>query len=106
MDETELDVLRDIRDLLTLLAEPQLAERDKARRDQLRKLAGRGGKNMKAVLVMDGTRSQAAIVKEVPIDAGQLSLLVKALREAQLLKDAANPTMVIPVSEAVFKDVS
>lgn len=102
--ETELDILRDIRDLLMLMAEPQLAERDQSRRDQLRKIAGKGEKNMKAVLLMDGTRNQASIAKEVPIDVGQLSTLVKNLREAGLLKVDANPAIVIPVSESVFKE--
>lgn len=104
MNESELDVLREIRDLLMLMAEPQLAERDKVRREQLRKVAGRGEKNMKAVLLMDGTRNQAAIAKEAPIDGGQLSGLVKALREAKLLREDANPSLVIPVSESMFKE--
>lgn len=103
-NETELDILRDMRDLLMLMAEPQLAVRDQTRRNQLKKIAGKGEKNMKAVLLMDGTRHQAAIAKEVPIDVGQLSTLVKALREAKLLKEDANPTLVIPVSESVFKE--
>lgn len=103
-NESELDVLRDIRDLLMLMAEPQLAERDKARREDLRRIAGKGEKNMRAVLLMDGTKNQAAVAKEVPMDVGQVSRLVKALGEAKLLKDTPNPHIVIPVSESVFKE--
>lgn len=103
--ENEIDLLRDIRELLMLIAEPQLAERDRVRRDQLRKIAGKGEKNMKAVLLMDGSRNQAAIAKEVPIDVGQLSTLVKNLREAKLLHEGSNPHVVIPVNESVFKEV-
>lgn len=104
MEESELDVLREIRELLTVIAEPQLAERDKVRRAELRRIAGRGEKTMRAVLLMDGSRTQASIAKEVPIDAGQLSSLVRTLREAKLLKESASPAVVIPVSEAIFKE--
>ncbi len=102
--ESELDVLRDIRELLLLMAEPQLAERDRARREDLRRVAGRSEKSVKAVLLMDGTRSQAAIAKEVPMDVGQLSRLVKALNDAGLLRGSTNPHLVMPVSEAVFSE--
>jgi DNA-binding MarR family transcriptional regulator len=104
MNETELEVLGEIRDLLMLMAEPQLAERDKLRREQLRRIAGKSEKNIKAVLLMDGTKNQSAIAKEVPVDIGQLSKLVKALNEAKLLKPSQNPAVVIPVSESVFKE--
>lgn len=103
--ETEIEVLRDIRELLMLIAEPQLAERDRVRREALRKIAGKGEKNVKAVLLMNGERMQSTIAKEVPIDVGQLSKLVTALREAKLLdQDNQNPEVVIPVSEAIFRE--
>jgi len=104
MNESEYEVLCEIRNLLLLIAEPQIAERDRSMREQLRKLAGKSEKNIKACLLMDGSRSQAAIVKEVPIDFGQLSKLVKALGAAQLLKDGSSPALVIPVSESIFKE--
>lgn len=104
MQHSELEVLCEIRDLLLVLAEPQLAERDRVRREQLRKIAGKGEKNIKAVLLMDGTRKQSAIAKEAPIDIGQLSKLVKNLSEAKLLKPGQNPALVIPVSPSVFTE--
>jgi hypothetical protein len=104
MRETELDVLLEIRDLLLLIAEPQLAERDKKWRDELRRIAGKSDKNIKAVMLMDGTRNQSAIAKDVPVDVGQLSKLVKALKAGNLLKTSENPEVVIPVSESIFKE--
>ena len=103
-DETQLDVLRDIRELLQLIAEPQLAIRDKARRDALRKVIGKSDKNLNSVLLMDGSRKQATIAKEVPIDIGQLSKLVKSLSEAKLLTPSVNPTLVIPVSSSILTE--
>lgn len=54
---------------------------------------------------MDGSKNQKAISEEVPMDAGQLSALVKALRDAKLLREGGNPNVIIPVSEAVFQEV-
>jgi len=104
MSDAELKVLCEIRDLLLLIAEPQIAQRDKSMREQLRKIVGKGEKNIKAIGLMDGSRSQAAIAKEVPIDFGQLSRLVKNLAAAKLLKTGNNPEVVIPVSESIFKE--
>jgi hypothetical protein len=105
MKETDkgLEMLGEIRDLLRLIAEPQLAERDRKLREELRRIAGKGEKNIKAVLLMDGSRNQTAIVKEASIDFGQLSKLVKALRTAKLLTDKENPELVIPITESVFQ---
>lgn len=102
--DTELKVLCEIRDLLLLIAEPQIAERDKSVREQLRKIAGKSARNTKAILLMDGSRNQAAIAKEVPIDFGQLSKLVKNLANAKLIKPGSNPEIVIPVTESIFKE--
>lgn len=104
MKDTELELLIEIRDLLRLLAEPQLAERDRKWRDELRKIVGKGEKNIKAVLLMDGSRNQSTIAKEIPMDVGQLSKLVKSLRAASLLTENENPEVVIPVSESIFRE--
>lgn len=102
--ESQTELLTEMRDLLRLLAEPQLAERDRKWRDELRKIAGRGERNIRAVLLMNGTRSQSAIAKEIPMDVGQLSKLVKSLRSVDLLKNNINPEIVIPVTEAIFQE--
>lgn len=103
MAESELEVLKDIRELLTLVAEPQLAERDKKRRDELRRIAGKGEKNIKAVLAMQGVKSQKEISSEAKIDASQLSRLVKSLHSAGLLDPNSDvPKLVFPVNEQLF----
>ena len=99
-----LPILEEMRDLLRLMAEPAIAERDKKLRDVLRVIAGSGkGNKPKAVLLMDGTRTQAKIVEDCGIDKGQLSGLVKALREADLLKgDPKQPQLLISVPSDFF----
>ncbi|MEX0955274.1 MAG: hypothetical protein WDZ83_08700 [Rhizobiaceae bacterium] len=101
-----LTVLEEMRDLLRVIAEPAIAERDKKLRDVLRVLAGSGkGNKPKAVLLMDGTRTQAKIVEECGIHKGQLSELVKALREGNLLRgDPKQPQLVISVPSNFFDD--
>lgn len=82
-DDTEL--LREIRDLLRLMAEPALAKRDERLRASLRQIIGKSKQKADAVVLMDGTRSQAAIRKECGIDDGNLSRLVKVLRDSELI---------------------
>ncbi|MET3899445.1 DNA-binding MarR family transcriptional regulator [Devosia sp. UYZn731] len=95
-EDTEL--LREIRDLLRLVAEPALAERDKKLRALLLQVVGASKLKAQAVLLMDGTRSQADIRKDLAIDKGALSRLVKALRETALIEpDDTHPKTVFPV---------
>jgi hypothetical protein len=95
-EDTEL--LREIRDLLRLMAEPALAERDKKRRALLLQIVGKSKRKAEAVVLMDGSRSQAAIRKDCAIDAGDLSRLIKALREASLIgPDDKQPKTVFPI---------
>ena len=82
-EQTEL--LRETRDLLRVIAEPSLAQRDQRLRKSLREVVGKGKSKAEAVLLMDGTRSQASICKHSGIDDGNLSRLVKALRAKSLL---------------------
>lgn len=103
-NDPELKVLCEIRDLLLLIAEPEIAKRDKLLREQLRRVAGKSEKKIKAISLMDGSRNQAAIAKDVPIDFGQLSKLVKNLSALKLLRPGTNPEVVIPVTESIFKE--
>jgi DNA-binding MarR family transcriptional regulator len=102
--EQILRVLDEMRDLLRLIAEPAIAERDKKFREALRGLAGSPtGKKAKAVLLMDGTRTQAMITKECGIHKGDLSVLVKKLRDAGLLKrEARQPQLAISIPANFF----
>jgi hypothetical protein len=100
-DQTEL--LREIRDLLLLIAEPALAKRDEAHRDSLRELVGRSKSYVKAVLLMDGTRNQKTIVQESGIDGGNLSRLVKSLRKKGLISANEQPWLAIAVPANFFE---
>ena len=92
------EILLEIRDLLRLIAEPALAKRDERLRTSLQQIVGASKQKAKAVVLMDGIRSQAAIQKDSGIDFGNLSRLVKALRGAELIgPDDKHPKLVFPV---------
>lgn len=103
--EQMLQVLTEMRDLLRLMAEPAIAQRDKKLRGELRSIAGGAtGKKAKAILLMDGTRVQAEIANECGIDRSDLSALVKRLRGAQLLReDPKQPDLVISIPSNFFE---
>src|SRR6478672_6704927 len=100
-----LEVLSEMRDLLRLIAEPAIAQRDKRLREALRSIAGSAtGKKSKAVLLMDGTRNQAAICNECGINQGDLSVLVKKLKAAELLRgDPKHPLLAITIPQVFFE---
>jgi len=101
-EQTEL--LREMRDLLLIMAEPALAERDKRLRAALTEVVGKNRSKARAVLAMDGSRSQSAIHKEGGIDQGNLSRLVKALRNKSLLVgNDKNPKLAITVPSNFFE---
>ena len=100
----QIDVLREMRDLLRVIAEPALAKRDEKPRASLRDVVGKSKLAAKAALLMDGARSQSAICKEAGIDGGNLSKLVKSLRAQGLLaSDDKHPKLVIAVPPSVFE---
>ena len=100
-EDTEL--LREIRDLLLVIAEPELAKRDEKRRADLKAIVGKSKAKAKAALLMDGSRSQSDIKRESGIDPGELSRFVKALREAALTEKQDNPKLVIRVQPNFFE---
>lgn len=71
-------LLREIRNLLQVIAEPQIATRDKRLRDELQKIVGTSTKKAKAILAMDGSKNQSTLRKESGMDVGNLSRLVKS----------------------------
>lgn len=99
------EILTEIRDLLRLIAEPAIAERDKNLRDALRSIAGiPTGKKAKAILLMDGTRNQAGICNQCGIDKGDLSVLARKLKAAELLKgDPKQPELAIWIPPNFFE---
>jgi hypothetical protein len=104
-DSTEsiLAVAIEIRELLQLLAEPAIAQRDDKLRVSLREIIGRSQAKRKAVMVMDGSRSQADIRQGVTIDQGDLSKLVKSLRAGGLLLQGEKPQIRIPLPANFFE---
>jgi hypothetical protein len=98
------ELLREMRDLLRVIAEPALAKRDEKLRASLSGVVGRSKAKIDAVLLMDGSRNQAAICKGSGIDQGNLSRLVKALRaEALIAADEKYPKLVISVPPDFFE---
>lgn len=99
----EIELLTEIRDLLQVLAEPGLAKRDEKFREAIRVVVGKSRKNADAVMLMDGTRSQAAISKEAGIDPAQLNRLVKSLRKEQLISaDEKHPKLRVKLPLGFF----
>src|ERR1043166_1305590 len=99
----EIELLTEIRDLLQVMAEPALAERDKKMRASLRTVVGTGAKKAAAALLMDGTRSQSAIARESGLDQSNVSRLMKALAAAQLISaDEKHPRLLVKVPPTFF----
>jgi hypothetical protein len=98
-----LTAVHEIRDLLRLIAEPQIAARDEKQRTELLRIVGRSGPKKQSVLLMDGSRSQADICAQSGIAKGNLSVLVKQLREADLVRgEAKNPILTISIPPNFF----
>jgi hypothetical protein len=92
-----------MRDLLRVIAEPVLEKRDQTPRALLREVVGKGKIGAKAVLLMDGSRTQKAICKEAGMDPGNLSRLVKSLRAQGLIdSETEKPRLVIPIPSDFF----
>jgi hypothetical protein len=103
-DDTE--ILREIRDLLRLIAEPALAKRDEQLRASLSELVGKSRQKAEVVALMDGTRLQADIQKAVGIDQGNLSRFVKALYDAELIgPDEKRPKLGFPAPSNLIDNV-
>jgi DNA-binding MarR family transcriptional regulator len=102
---TDTQLLREIRDLLQVIAEPALAKRDERLRQALLDVVGTSKAKAKAVLLMDGSRAQADIKKESGIDFGALSRCVKELRAAGLIskEDDKHPKLVIAIPANFFE---
>jgi DNA-binding MarR family transcriptional regulator len=91
-------LLREMRDLLLVIAEPALEKRDRRLRQSLRQIVGKGIHKINAVKLMDGQKSQGEIQKACGIDAGGLSRLAKGLRQAGLLDKDANENLKLLIS--------
>ena len=106
MDENSAEMLTavlEIRDLIRLMAEPAIAERDRKLRNELRRIVGNSARQSQSVLLMDGTRTQRDIHRETGINVGQLSTLVKQLKSGHLLEaDVKQPKLAISIPGNFF----
>lgn len=98
----EIELLAEIRDLLQVIAEPAIAQRDAKLRSALRSIIGGNEKRAKAIQLMDGSRSQVTIAKESGYDRGDVNRAVKALLAAKLVSADGNPRLLITVPPRFF----
>ena len=107
MDESSqlLKAVNEIRDLVRLMAEPAIAERDQKLRASLKLIVGSSAVKSKAVALMDGSRTQAVIHRETGMNAGHLSTLVKRLNEAKLVAgESKQPELAISIPPNFFEN--
>lgn len=98
-----LEEVRQIRELLELLAEPAIAQRDASFRTELRRIVGSSPKKQKSVFLMDGKHTQTEIASVTSVDKGDLSKMVGKLDRAGLLADGKkHPRLVISIPSAFF----
>ena len=103
-EQETLATLRKIYDLLELLAEEKIAQRDAKQRALLRQIVGGSKGKQKAVFLMQGDRSQKDIVTEAKIDQGDLSKLVGRLYDEKLLAgDKKLPKLTFPLPGNFFE---
>lgn len=103
-DEVLLSAICEIRDLVRLIAEPQIAARDEKLRNELTRIVGMGEAKRKAVFAMDGIRTQLQIHKQTGMHAGNLSTLVKQLGQGGLLSgDPKKPKLAISIPTNFFE---
>lgn len=95
--------VNEIRELLRLIAEPQIAARDQKLRDELSRQVGKSSSKAKAVLLMDGKHTQTELVKKSGMQKGNMSVLVKTLSKANLLiGDIKQPQLSISIPPTFF----
>jgi DNA-binding MarR family transcriptional regulator len=99
-----LSAVEEIRELIRLMAEPAIAERDQKLRTELKRIVGNSTPKSNAVFLMNGNRTQSDIQRETGINQGHLSTLVKQLKENNLLSgDAKNPRLAITIPSNFFE---
>jgi hypothetical protein len=106
MDEKSelLNAILEIRDLVRLLAEPAIAERDQKLRINLKRIVGNSPAKQKSVFLMDGNHTQSDIQDKTNVNQGHLSTLVKQLKENKLLSgDGKKPKLAISIPSSFFE---
>lgn len=102
-DQALLEEVREIRQLLELLAEPAIAQRDIKLRDELRTIVGSSAKKQQSVFLMDGSRTQKQIIAQTLLDQGDLSKMVGKLESGGLLTEVKkHPKLSISIPPNFF----
>ena len=98
-----LEEVRQMRQLLELLAEPAIAQRDAKLRGELRQIVGSSAKKQQSVFLMDGNRTQTEIFAQTSVNRGHLSTMVGKLETAGLLADGKKqPRLAITIPPNFF----
>ena len=93
----------EIRDLLRIIAEPQIAARDEKLRNELAHIVGKSVSKQKSIFLMDGNHTQSSIRHQTGVNQGHLSTLVKHLGQSDLLTgDPKKPKLAIVVPPNFF----
>jgi hypothetical protein len=103
-DNEQVELLREVRDLLRVIAEPALAKRDERLRASLTTIVGKSKQKAKAVILMDGSRNQLAIREAAGMDSGNLSRLAKELRSKELIGADDKPKLTISIPPDFFEN--
>lgn len=103
MSDPLLTAVLEIKQLLKLIAEPHLAQRDSKRRAALRESVGKSAWKRKAVSLLDGTKTQTELRQILKVDASDMSKFVKALRSAELLADGEKPLLALEIPKNFFE---
>ena len=99
-----LSTVRKIYELLELLAEDKIAQRDAKQRTALLEIVGTNVKKQKSVFLMDGSRTQAEIQRATSVNQGHLSTMVGKLYKVKLLVgDTKKPKLDISIPAGFFE---
>jgi len=104
-DSTELlRMVRGIHELLELLAEDKIAQRDAKQRKALLEIVGTSATKQKSIFLMNGTRTQKQIHDETFVNRGDLSTMIGKLYNAKLLVgDKKIPKLAISIPPNFFE---
>lgn len=99
-----LETLRKICGLLELLAEDKIVQRDAKQRAALREIVGTSSAKQKSVFFMDGSRTQAEIIRATSVNQGHLSTMVSRLHKEKLLtSDTKKPKLNFSIPPNFFE---
>jgi hypothetical protein len=103
--EKILEAVNEIRELIRVMAEPQIAARDKKLSEELIRIVGKSVQKQESILLMNGDHTQVDISKKTGMKSSNLSPLVKQLNEGKLLVgDIKRPKLAILILSTFFEN--